>query len=553
MVRQRTVVGHVTRLIFCVGDEATVPERGWRDAHAVVYLGWLSPESRAALEQRVSCDVFDLHDVLADDGEAVTKSSFEDYLALVRRGAEYLGANLFAPCSMVADELIQPRIAYQLLRWAEGSSADVELVFPAPHHLAELADLCATTHGGPRVTRAPIHPGAPRRKFLQPLAEARMTRGYGALGWRTFERLDRTHRYRGLLSRRNRLPVVQSLFFSSYVSYSRAIVRFALESPPPLWVFNSHQARHASGDPTPARFLWDLSPSPSRVERSLQAEAVAEAGSQMLGMADDADGFPLAAMMRLLPALNSLREDIVAHLASEAFLIDHALQATAPSEVWVGNQWGSEGLVVQLARKHGIPVTQVQHGVLDRNFRWSEINSDRFVVWDELWKAVLPERERAKTEVKPWPPPVAGSRRGDSITFFTQPRTSLVDNRSARQEVVLLLRDVVALGHPVRVRVHQSDSARDWVGAWDTTGLGRDRILFEKETPLEQTLSRTSVALLLSSTVFLECAARGIPVVALGWFPIPHRRELIDAGILTVAMSRSKAMEQVVTAISGAH
>jgi hypothetical protein len=547
MVRQRPVVGHVTRLIFCVADEATIPDRGWRDAHEVVYLGWLSPESRAALVQRVSCDVFDLHDVLADDGEAVTKDSFEDYLALVRRGAEYLGANLFAPCSMVADVLIQPRIAYQLVRWAEGRSAGVELVFPAPTHLAELAELCATANGGPRVTRASTRRDAPRRKLLRPLVEARMTRGYGALAWRTFERLDRTHRYRGLSSNRNRMPFVRSLFFSSYVSYSRAMQRFAPESSP-LWVFNSHQARHASGDPTPARFLWDLSPAASRVERNRQANAVAEAGSLMLGMGDDADGFPLATMMHTLDPLKSLRDRILLHLASEAFLMDRALQATAPSEVWVGNQWGSEGLMVQLARNHGLPVTQVQHGVLERYFRWSEISSDRFVVWGELWRTVLPEGERAKTEVRPWPTPVAGRQRGDSITFFTQPSTPLVDNRSARQEVTLLLRDLLALGYPIRVRVHQSDSATEWLTAWEATGLSRDRILIEKETSLEETLSRTGAALLLSSTVFLECVARQIPVIALGWFPIPHRAELLRAGTLTVADSRSEAIDLVKSA-----
>src|SRR5439155_26652155 len=102
--------------------------------------------------------------------------------------------------------------------------------------------------------------------------------------------------YRGLLSNRNRMPLVRSLFFSSYVSYSRAMQRFAPETSP-LWVFNSHQARHASRDPTPARFLWDLSPAASRVERNRQANAVAEAGSLMLAMGDDADGFPLATMM----------------------------------------------------------------------------------------------------------------------------------------------------------------------------------------------------------------------------------------------------------------
>jgi hypothetical protein len=545
MVRQGPVVGHVTRQIFCVADEAAVPDRGWRDAHAVVQLGWLSPESRTALARRASCDVFDLHDVLADDGEAVTRSAFEDYLALVHRGAKYLGVNLFEPCSMVADVLVQPRIAYQLLRWAEELAAGAKLVFPAPHHLAELAELCSAASGGPRVIRAPTPPGAPRRKLLRPLAEARMTSGYRALAWRTFERLDRTHRYRGLLPNRNGIPAARSIFFSSYVSYSRAMQRFALESPSPLWVFNSHQASHASGDPTPARYLWELSPAASRADRNRQAEAAAEARSQMLGMADDEDGFPLATMMRTLDPLTSLRDDNLPHLASEAFLMDRALEATAPSAVWVGNQWGSEGLVVQLARKHGVPVTQVQHGVLERYFRWSEIPSDRFVVWDELWKAVLPEGERDKVEVRPWPTPVAVSQRGDSITFFTQPSTPLVDNRSGRQELVLLLRDVVALGHPVRVRVHQSDSATDWVAAWDATGMGRDRILFEKETPLEQTLLRTSVALLLSSTVFLECAARGIPVVALGWFPIPHRKELLDAGVVTVAISRSEAVELV--------
>ncbi len=540
----------MTRQIFCVAEAAAVPDGGWRDAHAVVYLGWLSPESREALAQRVSRDVFDLHDVLTDDGDALIKSSFEDYLALVHRGAEYLGANLFAPCSMVADVLIQPRIAFQLLRWAAGFAADGELVFPAPHPLAELAELCAITSGGPRVARTSIPSGAPRRRLLRPLAEARMTRGYRALAWRTFERLGRTHRYRGFLPGRIAVPTARSMFFSSYVSYSRAMQRFASESPSPLWVFNSHQARYASGNPGPARFLWDLSRRASPSERHEQAEAAAEAGALMLGMEDDEDGFPLASMMRTLPPLKSLRNDNLPHLASETFLMDQALQGTGPSEVWVGNQWGSEGLVTQLARKHGVPVTQVQHGVLQRYFRWSEISSDRFVVWDELWRTILPEGERDKTEVRTWAMPVSNSERGDSITFFTQPSTPLVDNASARHEVVRLLRDVVALGHPVRVRVHQSDSATDWVAAWDATGGRRDRILFEKETALEETLSRTNVALLLSSTVFLECAARGIPVVVLGWFPMPHRRELLDAGMLTVAMSRSEAVEQVRMAVA---
>jgi len=88
------------------------------------------------------------------------------------------------------------------------------------------------------------------------------------------------------------------------------------------------------------------------------------------------------------------------------------------------------------------------------------------------------------------------------------------------------------------MRIHPRDRIEIWETAWKKfKGSIPEQVRFDKGTPLELCLRETDLAIMIYSTVFLDCLRYGIPVVSLGWYPTVWREPLERAGVVTFARS----------------
>src|SRR5262249_48025480 len=134
------------------------------------------------------------------------------------------------------------------------------------------------------------------------------------------------------------------------------------------------------------------------------------------------------------------------------------------------------------------------------------------------------------------------------VTLVTAPLDVLPfwNPQQAAREAAIVVSRLHRRGFSATVRVHPRDRIVDWQAAFARAGsaVAAD-IEFENAPPLEQVLAKTDVALMFSSTVFLDCVARGIPVVSLGWYPGQWRQALER----TRAIQFARSIEQAVTLV----
>jgi hypothetical protein len=268
----------------------------------------------------------------------------------------------------------------------------------------------------------------------------------------------------------------------------------------------------------------------------------------------------LGDLLPILPELSHFLERELPVLLAEADLFDSFLERVRPSQVWVANQWGSEGTLIRVAQTKGIPVTQVQHALLEPSYLFAPIYSDRFLAWGRFWRDSLPDLERAKAEIVCPPFEVAErplGQAGEAVTFFTAPteRRPLWNGTAAQREALAVLQGLGA-ACPVMVRVHPADSILTWQQAWQRlTGAVGANVTFDKGGELQRVLPRTRTALMYLSTVLMNCLASEVPMVSLGWYPTLWRERLEKMSAVNFADSivqASAALTNIGTAANPA-
>jgi hypothetical protein len=380
---------------------------------------------------------------------------------------------------------------------------------------------------GPTMTGPPDHRKSPARAAQSLLREVRRDYDYARLWFGPLEALDSRYLLRRRFVRRQDSRRDDVWCFSSYVNYSRALAHHARQfQTPPRWLVNGRSPRQGlplEAKPVP---LWAF-----RVDRTPDHEKTIRAARERAGH----------------PAVRRLVDRNLPSLLAEIDLVEAFLSETRPSEIWVANQWGSESAVLQLARREQIPTVQVQHGILEQYFAFAPIRSDRFLVWGDFWRSLLPEEERPKVAVAD-PGGWSGGRNvgNERVTFFSQPLGTLplADTTVFQREVVELLSRLRDRGMRIILRAHPQERLDDWVQAWARWGSGPAPTL-DKRSPLEILLERTDVAITPLSTVMLPCIARGIPVVTLGWYEWLWSEPLRATGSISLAGSIDEAASLV--------
>jgi hypothetical protein len=188
---------------------------------------------------------------------------------------------------------------------------------------------------------------------------------------------------------------------------------------------------------------------------------------------------------------------------------------------------GIDGWLASVARRRGIPVVQLLHGVLEGPFYTKRrIDADGFLVWGDFWKSLfLPTEQNRISVVAPkglTRRARAGRRSGrPRVTFFSWPFARIPFYNAAElvSGLAAIFQELLRADHcRLTIRTHPLESPTDfhrYIGE-GSASLPK-QVRFSQREPLDEILEETDIALMLRSTVMLDCAASGIPIIVLNW------------------------------------
>lgn len=526
-------------------DAARLP---LREFDGVCLTFWCAPEYLDELIQHGARRCWRLNDFVTDYG-ALVRRGFEQAQAIAAGMPLYRGINpLTAWENVMANALRVPVFAAAIYDGLRDRASEVQaLCFLAQSDIARAFFAINARHADPLtlgyLENASMNGvgrwGHKLGAGLGLLQEALRERNGQRLFWELVEAADPNYGWRRRGAHKQTVTRGHTWFYSSYSNFTRALLRYLSEpDPAPQWLVNSFSGSRALLPGTPSLKLWELdAPHHTKVHAPILAQA-RDLGARLPPNTDDA----VRAALETNAELRDVLTRVLALTLTEIDLMTQFLDKAEPVSIWVGNQWGSEGTLVQLAKQRNVRVTQVQHGVLEHHYAWSSLYTDKFLVWGEYWQVGIAPSEHGKVRVAP------GAGGGQTrqvakqdtlaprrITFFSAPLKWIeFGNASmALWETVTMLDALARQNYPIIVRIHPADEIAPYMRLWEKMpGSVPPNVTFDRASPLDTVLDKTDVALMIFSTVFLNCVARGIPVVGLGWYDFFWRGRMQDAGLI---------------------
>jgi hypothetical protein len=427
---------------------------------------------------------------------------------------------------------------------------------------------CAGSLGPDAVARLTSAPGWRLREIPRPVAadgerwrrrlkilahEGR--RGVQSVGTAVLERLDESFRLlphvgRHLLPRSagafRRAPV---LAYSAAEVFTGTILAYQEKFRPLCFVVNgTPAARPLTRQRIPHSYLWEWTGggrySTREVRRHITdlVTAVRENDHGQLlhrgGQLDRLSGYSFPTVARLV------------------WFVQNMFDHLRPEQVVVANQGSShEAIVLTEARRRGIPSVMLQHGVFGADMMEHQpLRADELWVRGPFWMEVMPEETARRTRVVP-----RGAARielrgtlpeRETIVFLTSPNNgSPARIYPETREVVLHCASIAReIGRRLVVRVHPRERVAvyaDWLG-----GVTSSAHRIEQGGPIEATLDGARMVITYSSTIFMECLQRSIPMISLGWHPFRFKSGFQRAGVFMFADSL-RELSRLVKAVDG--
>lgn len=316
----------------------------------IVPLFWTAPETLSTLGQRGACPAVSLSE-LTPDVSALARESYDLGHAIATTSPKYRGVfPLLGYETVLAALLSADIVATHVVDGLAALAGDGELITAAGGPWAA-AFQNASMSRGPSFRVRDVAKGEERETGLT----SRIVKaGLDAVAERDWRRLvAQPIEHFGPRFRRRRDPQVPKgriWCYASYVNYTRALARHGI--PEAAWLVNGRSG--AAGVPpgvSPAH-LWDMGRPRPRAQHLAAAQEIATFV---------AERWPTM----MAPDLTPMILGVLAEIDLFRAFVERAERVA----LWVGNQWGGERTLIQVAREVGIPVTQVQHGALESHFR----------------------------------------------------------------------------------------------------------------------------------------------------------------------------------------
>jgi hypothetical protein len=229
-----------------------------------------------------------------------------------------------------------------------------------------------------------------------------------------------------------------------------------------------------------------------------------------------------------------------------------------PRALVVGNPV-FEAYALLAARKCGVPTIMLQHGTIGADCLASEPPIDYYIVWGKFWQHFLPEKTRNKSQVLNIPyksEPKAHNRQGRSLLFLTTSYSMEPFWTESDLDDILAVLLQCALNQCAEliIRVHPLERVGLYRGRIESIGSGKERvipIIYSQGGSLDALLARSAVAVTYSSTVFLDCIRRGIPIVSFDWHHFSYKRQIEKYGMFHFAQNLAHLRELLTGTLQG--
>jgi hypothetical protein len=219
-------------------------------------------------------------------------------------------------------------------------------------------------------------------------------------------------------------------------------------------------------------------------------------------------------------------------------------KSVAPEMLVVGNAGWERALLLQPGTER-LPKVMFQHGIMHWTYAVTDEPVDLFLLRGPFFQRAVNEKLRRKTVLQNFPEPItapaaqAGHPRSD-ILFITTPYDvpELFHPRDLHDILRSLVRMAAAARRRLVVRVHPIEKISTYEHAIKELKKELSVVLdvaYSQGPNVEEVLSRTCVAVLHFSTMFLDCLRHGIPIVSFDWHWFPNKRQFQEEGIFHLA------------------
>lgn len=219
-------------------------------------------------------------------------------------------------------------------------------------------------------------------------------------------------------------------------------------------------------------------------------------------------------------------------------------ESVQPEMIVVGNS-GYERALLLHENVRRLPTVMLQHGVMHWVLAVTDEPIDVFLLRGPFFQRSISEKLRSKTVVLNFSAPkgatiTEGRSERRSILFISAPMeiTELYHPEGTRDVLRSSLRVAHANGRPLIVRVHPMEKISRYVGLvgelQQELGVQID-VSYSQGPGAEEVLSRSCVAALYSSTMFLDCLRHGIPIVSFGWHWFANQNQYDEEQIFNSA------------------
>ena len=240
-------------------------------------------------------------------------------------------------------------------------------------------------------------------------------------------------------------------------------------------------------------------------------------------------------------------------------LFERWIERVRPETVIVGNPV-FEGYALHAARHRGIPTVLLQHGILGDFCQFVDPPADHYVVRGEFWKEFLAPAARRRASVLN---PGSATAAEDTIrpgrttfVFISAPySTQEFYHESDLDEILrVLIAAASETGRELVIRVHPLERVAYYqkrVGNLLSRMPTGPQVSYSQGPGLDDVLSRATVAVTFSSTVFLDCLRHGVPIVSFDWHDFSYRNQIERWGAFRFARDLSHLGLLIRDAVAG--
>lgn len=235
-------------------------------------------------------------------------------------------------------------------------------------------------------------------------------------------------------------------------------------------------------------------------------------------------------------------------------------ESVQPEMIVVGNAGYERALLLHPGVSR-VPRVMLQHGVMHWVLAVTDEPIDFFLLRGPFFQRSISEKLRNKTVVLNYTEPrratlaEAPSARS-SILFISAPMeiTELYHPEGTRDVLRSSIRVAHAKRRPLIIRVHPMEKVSRYarlVGELQQELGVQIEVSYSQGPGAEEVLSRSCVAALYSSTMFLDCLRHGIPIVSFGWYWFPNQKQYEQEEIFNSARDLAHYEELLARGIDG--